>query len=902
MTGRPATIPAILTAQAQERPTAPALLSPDGTVLSYGELADHVTRLGQVLAAVDVGDEARGLRIGIVLPNGVGISVVMLAAASVGTAVPFNPRLTAPECRTLFAETGVDAVVVAAGNEVAAIAAAQGMGVPVLRLEANLRITGLQAETGALRPREPDDIALLLMTSGSTGRPKRVPLSHRNVCRSAADVAASVSLGPEDRCLVMWEQFHIGGLVDLVLGPLISGGSLVAAGTFDAARFFELARAHAPTWFQAVPTTLAELVFHGQRNDLTPPHLRFLRVVAAALTPSEQEAACAFFGAPVIRTLGMTEAGPLITSTGLPPAPQKPGSVGRAAGPDVRILGVDGAEEAYGVPGQVAVRGENVFAGYEANPEANRAAFRDGWFLTGDLGYLDPEGDLFLTGRMKEQINRGGEKISPHEVDAALLDLPEVVEAATFAMPHARLGEDVAAAVRLTSDTTPEQLRTALGSRLAAHKIPAQIMVLKTLPRTPVGKIDKMALTYLAKERADEATPFTAPATANERVIAAIWCEELRHREISVHQDFAGADGDSLSAVRILVALEARYGRPMPVDLLTIASTVGEMAATLDAKDIAPPDNAEQAMRPMGSALTEAALAETGVFRGDAAEALRGARTRPELNLLLDFIVSQMTPAKARDAVRALGRAKPGRSVGLRDKLVLRWGLWRWLRHETADMTAPAPHDRWMRETVLDDALLFGDPAVPPASKTLIVGFSGDRTRLLLPSYQVLSALDPDRVDLLLLIDRSRRLFLHGMAGIGGDLSSVASFLRDFADDQGYGDVVVMGTSAGSLAALPVANEIGAALAVCAAPASLDKHPDYARMYDEIAARGASVPFRVVHADRAPDRDKALRIRSACPEAELVAYGRENKNVMSMAKDAGTLRRELNAWISIPKA
>ncbi len=900
MTSPPQTIPAILAAQAEPGPNQTALIAPDGQTISFAALAEHTTRLGAALQSLRPRDPARGLRIGIALPNGVEISIVLLAATCVGTAVPFNPAHTAPESETLFAQTGIDALVVAAGAEVPAIAAAQALGVPVLRLTSDLRISGLRADRAAMPARDPTDIALLLLTSGSTGQPKRVPLTHLNVCRSAADVAHSVALTPADRCLVMWEQFHIGGLVDLLLAPLISGGSLIAAGSFDAPRFFAQSKAHAPTWYQAVPTTLAELTLYGERENLPPPKLRFVRAVAAALSPAVQEQAARYFDAPIIRTLGMTEAGPLITSTALPPAPQKPGAVGRSAGPELRIIGLDGAEVAAGGTGQVAIRGENVFAGYEDNPDANAAAFLCDWFLTGDVGYLDPDGDLFLTGRQKEQINRGGEKISPQEVDDALLSHPAVAEAATFAVPHATLGEDVACAVALTADTSDSDLRSYLGARLAAHKIPARIAILDRLPRSPVGKIDRMALSRMAAQDKASDTQFTAPATPNETAVAAIWCHELRLDEISVHQDFAGADGDSLSAVRILVALEARYGRTMPDDLLTIASTVHQMAAALDERGISPPDGTLGAKDEDTPTISHTALAESGVFKGDMLEAVKTVRNRPELKLVLDFIIAHATPAQASEAAQILARAKPGEGAGIWNKLVLRWGLWRWLHHMRADMAKAEADDSWTCETLVEDALLYSDPLTPSTQKTLIVGFAGDRTRLLMPTYQALAGLDPNHTDLLLLIDRSQRLFLHGLPAVGPDLESLGGFLRNLADDRGYARVVGLGTSAGSLAVLAIARAAGFSLAVSAAPAGLKRHPKFMQLFAALKEAGPPPPMRIVYADRPPDRAKAHHLQSEFPMADLVAFGTETKNVMRTAFETGEVKSAFAAWLDLP--
>jgi acyl-CoA synthetase (AMP-forming)/AMP-acid ligase II len=294
------------------------------------------------------------------------------------------------------------------------------MGIRVLRLSPDGGLAGTRGD-GPVPSPAPDDVALVLLTSGSTGRAKSVPLTHRNVCASARDVAASMSLGSSDRCLAMWEQYHVGGLVDLLLAPLVSGGVVICTPGFRTDEALRLLAEARPTWFQVVPTTLGDLVAQVRRDGRGRPggSLRLLRSVAAALPPRLMAEAEETFSVPVLQTFGMTEAGPLITSTLPPPAPRKPGSVGRSCGCEIRIVDSGWVALPPGQTGQVAIRGPNVFSGYEDDAAANAAQFRDGWFLTGDLGRLDPEGDLFLVGRLKQLINRGGEKVNPQEVDDA---------------------------------------------------------------------------------------------------------------------------------------------------------------------------------------------------------------------------------------------------------------------------------------------------------------------------------------------------------------------------------------------------------------------------------------------------------------------------------------------------
>jgi acyl-CoA synthetase (AMP-forming)/AMP-acid ligase II/acyl carrier protein len=568
-------------------PDAIALMEPGGSELTYDALLARVEAIAAVLAGV--AGAGRRPRVGIVLPNGLDMAVTLLGVTCAGAALPFNPTYKAAEYEAYFRETRLDALLVSATDEGEAVATARALALPLLRLASDGAIHGVSGSPGNVPQPAADDVALVLLTSGSTGRAKAVPLTHRNVCTSAGDVARSMGLSPSDRCLAMWEQFHVGGLVDLLLAPLLSGGTLICTPGFDAARFFELLPVVRPSWFQGVPATLNELVVHARRNAIAvaPHSLRLLRSVAAALPPQVMQDIEETFGVPVLQTFGMTEAGPLITSTALPPALRKPGSVGHSCGPQLRIVGPAGETLPVGGTGEVAVRGDNVFAGYENDPEANAQQFRAGWFHTGDLGHLDPDGDLFLTGRIKQLINRGGEKVNPQELDDALMTHEAVAQAACYAVPHRTLGEDVAAAVVLRDGRTvgPEELRTFLRARLAAFKVPARIRIVDDLPRNMIGKIDRMALSRLDSGPADETGGVAASAdgaSGTEQTIAAIWAEELELPKVGLDADFFAVGGDSLSAVRVFLAVEAAFGRKLPEEMLGQITTVRAMARAVD--------------------------------------------------------------------------------------------------------------------------------------------------------------------------------------------------------------------------------------------------------------------------------------------------------------------------------
>jgi acyl-CoA synthetase (AMP-forming)/AMP-acid ligase II len=362
-------------------------------------------------------------------------------------------------------------------------------------------LSGPAATPAASGTPGPDGIALILHTSGTTSRPKIVPLLQSNLHASALNIGKALALAPTDRCLNVMPLFHIHGLIAAVSASLAAGGSIWCAPGFDALKFFGWMKDAQPSWYTAVPTMHQAILSRAARNrdviDAVP--LRFLRSSSASLPAQVMLELVATFGAPVIEAYGMTEATHQMASNPLPPRAQKPGSVGIAAGPLLRIAHevenrlIDGT-------GEVVISGPNVTPGYESNPDANAKNFfmADGlrWFRTGDQGALDAEGYLSLTGRLKEIINRGGEKISPLEVDGVLLDHPAIVQVVAFAMPHAKLGEEVAAAVVLREGhtATEREIRDFAASRMADFKVPRRVIILDEIPKGATGKLQRIGL------------------------------------------------------------------------------------------------------------------------------------------------------------------------------------------------------------------------------------------------------------------------------------------------------------------------------------------------------------------------------------------------------------------------
>ena len=484
--------------------SAVALAAPERESLSFGELRSHVMTTVAALNKLGIG---RNDPVAIVLQNGPEMASAFLAIAGGATTAPLNPTYTADEFEFYLSDLHAKVLVVAAGSDSPARAAAEKLGLPVAELNWNLKdksgLFQLHGEAVGDPPpnggaAQADDVALVLHTSGTTSRPKIVPLSHANVCATAANVREILALVPNDHCLNIMPLFHIHGLMAAVLGSLGAGASVCCTPGFNAMKCFRWMKEAKPTWYTAVPTMHQAILSRAGRNRdiIESVPLRLIRSSSASLAPQVMQNLEDTFGAPVVESYGMTEASHQMTSNPLPPRPRKPGSVGVAAGPDVSIMNDEGSLLSSGTVGEVVIRGVNVTAGYQSNPDANAQAFTDGWFRTGDQGVIDDEGYLRLTGRLKEIINRGGEKISPREVDEVLMDHPAVVQAVTFAMPHDKLGEDVAVALVLGEGQTVEEreVRDFAGSRLAKFKVPRRVIILDEIPKGPTGKLQRIGL------------------------------------------------------------------------------------------------------------------------------------------------------------------------------------------------------------------------------------------------------------------------------------------------------------------------------------------------------------------------------------------------------------------------
>jgi oxalate---CoA ligase len=605
-------------------PDNPALLAPNRSPLTYRGLIAQLEQVKIILRCQGIQSHDR---VAVVLPNGPEMATIFLAVASIAVCAPLNPNYRQAEFEFYLADLNAKAVIIQPGQGDAARAVAITRGIAIIELIPNLDkaagIFDLVGNYSAIGVPEravcPDDIALVLHTSGTTARPKIVPLTQRNLCSSAQHIQATLQLASGDRCLNVMPLFHIHGLIGCLLSSLSAGASVVCTPGCDPAHFFEWLKEFQPTWYSAVPTMHQSILSQVAANLplLTP--LRLIRSSSASLPPQVMAEIEHTFQVPVIEAYGMTEASHQMTSNPLPPQVRKAGAVGIPAGPEVRIMDEQGNLLTTNRVGEVVIRGANVTLGYENNPSANQSAFTPeqkkgespknlvdiqapsfqvgtnpkskiqnpkstDWFRTGDLGYFDADGYLFLKGRIKEIINRGGEKISPREVDEILLAHSAIKQVVTFAVPHTLLGEDVAAAVVLkeNASVTEQELKIFAAQKLADFKVPRAIVFVKEIPTGATGKLqriglaEKLGLTATNPDlpRAD----YLAPCTPTEEKLVEIWADVLRIHPIGIQDNFFQLGGESISAAQIANRIRSIYRVDLPFTIFFGRATPAEMA------------------------------------------------------------------------------------------------------------------------------------------------------------------------------------------------------------------------------------------------------------------------------------------------------------------------------------
>lgn len=581
---------------AGETPHSPALLQHGRAPLTYCDLLRSIDAMGAKLNGWGFG---RNDRIAVLHPGGRDMAAAIIGIWSYSTPVPLNPDNTLGEFAIQLRDMRVKAVAILADMDTPARRAATDLDLPILEIQPDgngaMRITATtRAEAPPDEnsgPVQPDDIIAVLTTSGTTSHNKIVPIRHRQLTVRNEIASADLGLVPDDRGLNMLRLYHSGGIGQGISTPLIAGSSVAVLTDFSIEGVFEALDKEEVTWCAASYAIYHAIYPHLEAYRPTieriGSRLRFMRSGTGPLNAAIAEKVEAAFGVPIVVTYGSSEAGSSATDSVDRPRPDR-NSVGKPAHDGVAIIDETGDAVPQGSTGEIAVRGPTVFDGYENDDAANRIAFIGDWYRTGDLGYFDEDGYLFITGRIKEMINRGGQNITPVEIDDALLAHPDVVAASTFPIPHPTLGEDVAAAVVTRNGASLDQgtLAQFLSDRLTGYKIPRQIFFTAEIPKGPTGKVQRHKLAEVFVS-ASNPTPDTATAsnrepTDLERQLQTLWAAALGRNHVGLDEDFFQLGGDSLQAVELFLQIEKTLGHPLPRSVLFEAGTVATMAKLIE--------------------------------------------------------------------------------------------------------------------------------------------------------------------------------------------------------------------------------------------------------------------------------------------------------------------------------
>jgi acyl-CoA synthetase (AMP-forming)/AMP-acid ligase II len=530
------------------------------------------------------------------------MAAAFLSVSAAAICAPLNPSYTYAEFEFYLSDLKARSVIVAAGTDSPVRAVAKARGIQIIQIlpridaaaglfsiDGDSYATNGQPGVGLMRGASADtsDTALVLHTSGTTSRPKIIPLSHANLCSSAHNIRLTLRLHQSDRCLNVMPLFHIHGLVGALLSSLTAGASVVCTPGFSSLDFFDWMCEFRPTWYTAVPAmhqeVLAKAALH--RETIARCRLRFIRSSSAFLSPKVMKDLENTFSTPVVEAYGMTEAAHQIASNPLPPAERKAGSVGLAAGPNVVILDESSRPMLQGDTGEIAIRGANVssFAMIGSGQEKPR---NQGWFRTGDLGYFDPDNYLFISGRLKEMINRGGEKISPHEVEEVILEHPAIAQAVACSIPDQRLGEDIIAVLvrREGASVSERELREFASTRLASFKIPRRMIFVDQIPKGPTGKIQRVGLAgrlgieSIAFTQSVEPANIVGPRTKIESILIEIWMKVLELDRVGIHDNFFDLGGDSVLSASVVTLVKRRVGVEINARQLVLG-TLEQLAA-----------------------------------------------------------------------------------------------------------------------------------------------------------------------------------------------------------------------------------------------------------------------------------------------------------------------------------
>jgi acyl-CoA synthetase (AMP-forming)/AMP-acid ligase II len=517
------TILTLVNKWAEERGDETFLIGPEtGETVSFARLREYAGEIDRRLTAAGIG---KGEKVAFLMENGLWSAILFVGVMASGRViVPLNAVSGDDQLRYVLDHSDSRLLFVTDTYLERAATVMRGIERDIRPLPTHME-NGPEwpwdpAADGGGAPPESEDTGLLIYTSGTTGLPKGVLLSHRSVIAGGRYTVEAHALSAEDRALCVLPLYHINGEIVTVIAPLVSGGSLVIPYRYSTSAFWKWIEQHRCTWFSVVPTIIAYVL---DKADETAGHvrsgtgfrqIRFGRSASSALSPEMHRAFEDSFGIRIVETMGLTETAAQILSNPLPPATGKYGSPGIPFGNEVTVVDDQGKELPRGQVGELVVRGANLMSGYYKNPEATAGALKgDGWFYTGDLGYQDEDGYFFITGRIKELIIKGGENVAPREIDEVLLQHPGVLEAAAYAVPDERYGQEIMACVVPSEGATlgEEALREYCMEKLGRFKAPREVAVVRWVPKGPSGKVQRLKIADMLHEM--RTTP--PPATTN---------------------------------------------------------------------------------------------------------------------------------------------------------------------------------------------------------------------------------------------------------------------------------------------------------------------------------------------------------------------------------------------------
>lgn len=588
-----------ITRQVTKKPDSPAIFAPDKSYITYKQLEMKVKELSEYLCQNGFGKR----RIAVVMPNGPEMVITFYAISNVAVFVPLNPVYSAEEFKNYMKLMRVDALMLRDGTYPAAKLAAIELSIPFILLHPSktgdfstfqINCEGNSRPANEFQTSQGNDTAVVLHTSGTTGSPRIVPLTHANL-NSFIENAPCFDLTERDRCVHITPLFHIGGIVGPVLSSAVIGGSLISIASFEPKEFLRLIDELSPTWYAGSPAIHQAVVRYMESEGIMPLRysLRYIRSSGAPLPVQLEEKLAKYFGGIVVKVYGLTETGGTGTFTPPMSGKNKKNSVGIAGGCEVGIMDDGGSFLPFGKVGAIFIKGPGVTKGYENNDFANVHSFQNGWFATGDQGYFDEDGCLFITGRTKEIINRGGVKISPYEVENILSQHSDVLETAVFAVPHPVFGEAPAAMVVLKPGTNvmPQQLKFFLRDKIAQYKIPDQIIIVDKIPRGATGKVQRSKLYEHVIEAIQSnpqgnidcrTTDYLPPRTEMEKNVAEVWRKLFKLEEIGVQDDFVELGGDSLAAAVLFAELEQVLGKKLSINTILEYRTIEQLASLFE--------------------------------------------------------------------------------------------------------------------------------------------------------------------------------------------------------------------------------------------------------------------------------------------------------------------------------